>query len=554
MHGCRVRIGVAASVAALAVLAGNAFASAGDLDASFGINGKQTVNFGNDDTGTVDLALQPDGKIIMVGTTHDPAAGSFIVFCRLLPNGTLDTSFGNAGEKGFQSGANSTGTAVAIAPDGHILVGGFGGDGNNRAFVFSRRNADGNPDSTFGSSGVSLIQFSGGNSFLRDLALQSDGKVVGVGAYAPSDQGPEDFAVARLKQNGTFDDSFATNGRETIGFGGSDAAYSVLIQPDQKIVVSGGGTSVSDFVATRLTTTGTLDGSFGTGGYSDVDFGHYENAYASAIQPDGKVVLAGTTGTGSQSDMAIARLRTDGALDPTFSGDGKMTVDFGGTKDAANSVVIQADGKILLGGFGGPNNDLLLTRLNADGTLDTTFAPDGRVAIDFNGTETGGVIGLQPDGARVIGGTTSVNGDFAVARVAADATPGGTPAPPVDPTDPTAPGPAGSQCAGKAVTITGTEQRDKLKGTPGDDVISTLGGNDKVKGGAGDDVICSGDGNDKVFGGAGADRLLGGDGRDRLQGGGGPDTLKGGIGNDFLNGGGGENSLHGGPGHDQQKP
>ena len=143
-----------------------------------------------------------------------------------------------------------------------------------------------------------------------------------------------------------------------------------------------------------------------------------------ARQPDGKLVLVGSTSTGG-GDFAIARLNADGTPDTTFSGDGKQTVNFGGV-DNALGVAIQPDGKIVVAGTGGGGNDMVVARLNADGSPDTSFSPpDGLAFVNFGGNDAANAMALQPDGKIVLVGSTDAvgSGDFAVARLNADGTP-----------------------------------------------------------------------------------------------------------------------------------
>ena len=144
-------------------------------------------------------------------------------------------------------------------------------------------------------------------------------------------------------------------------------------------------------------------------------------ARAVAIQPDGKIVVAGYSNNGTNDDFAVARYNVDGSLDTTFSGDGRTTVDFGTGNDHANAVVIQSNGRIVLGGYaaGASNFDFALARLDADGTLNTSFGTAGLVTTDFgSGDDYVAGLALQPDGMTVAvgGANTGANDDFGLAR------------------------------------------------------------------------------------------------------------------------------------------
>jgi uncharacterized delta-60 repeat protein/uncharacterized repeat protein (TIGR01451 family) len=147
------------------------------------------------------------------------------------------------------------------------------------------------------------------------------------------------------------------------------------------------------------------------------DFGGLEDGSSVAIQADGKIVVAGV----SDNDFAVARYNSDGSLDNSFDGDGRVTTNFG-VNGGGRSVALQADGKIVVSGFGGVigNLDFAVARYNSDGSLDTTFGSDGRVTTDFGGNENGLSVVLQVDGKIVMAGWTDAGGDldFAVARYA----------------------------------------------------------------------------------------------------------------------------------------
>jgi uncharacterized delta-60 repeat protein len=427
----------AVAVAALAVFTANALAAPGDLDPSFDGDGKATVNFGGAEGSGVqgealDVAVQPDGAVVVVGVTDVVPPGTApgitaLAVARFLPDGRLDPGFGVGGRLAQVISTGARGTAVALQPDGKILVaadvGGLYGAANQ--IVVVRLNADGSPDTGFGNEGyiVDLV-FGPGGAMPYDIVVQADTRIVVVGMTTDGiDAKPIDFAIARFDSDGSPDTSFSGDGKQTVGFGGIDFARAVAIDSEGRIVVAGFGGVNNDMLVTRLKVDGSVDSSFGNNGVSGMDFGDIDAAEEMALQPDGKIVLAGFTTKGrdpvNPTDYAIARLETNGNPDPTFDLDGKQTIGFGGD-DRAHGLAIQADGKILVGGSGGGNTNLVLTRLNADGSLDQGFGAGGVVAPDFGGLEVGGQIALQPDGRIVIAGS---DGDFTVARVDGDEEP-----------------------------------------------------------------------------------------------------------------------------------
>jgi len=182
---------------------------------------------------------------------------------------------------------------------------------------------------------------------------------------------------------GDLDPTFGGDGTVTTSFVGYDGISAVAVQADGKIVVAG-YTGGNDFGVARLLGNGNLDTSFDGDGKVTIDFGGYDGANAVAIQSDDKIVVAGYT-SGPSDDFAVARLLTNGALDTTFDGDGKATVDFGGY-DGASAVAVQSDGKIVAAGYtAGPADDGAVARLLTTGTLDPTFSSDGKATVDFGG-------------------------------------------------------------------------------------------------------------------------------------------------------------------------
>ena len=216
---------------------------------------------------------------------------------------------------------------------------------------------------------------------------------------------------------GDLDTSFAGDGKRTIDFGGTDAARVVLVQPNERIVVAGGGAAAGSFCVARLRTNGALDATFGSGGKRVIDFGgDDESVYGAALQrPDGKIVLAGD----SDLRVAVARLNRDGSLDSTFSGDGRKLFSWG-TLSRASAVLVLPNGKILLAGFSGPEGgNLQVARLKANGALDSTFGNGGTAPIDFGGDDFGLAMARQANGRILVTGRSSAGGAV-VARLRAN--------------------------------------------------------------------------------------------------------------------------------------
>lgn len=413
----------------------------GTLDSSFSGDGRQSISFGNDDRAQA-LALQPDGKVVVAGT-WDGGSADFAL-ARLNDDGSLDTTFSSDGRQNLTFGTGPFGgveraRGVAVQPDGKIVVGGFtdagSTSGNPNNFAVARLTTGGALDLTFHETGKTLIDF-GSDDRATGLALAPDGRLVLAG-YTNAGSSPEtnSFALARLHTDRLLDLSFGGDGRQTISFGNDDRANAVAVQPDGKILLAGtwdGGQP--DFAIVRLGANGTPDNSFAGDGRANFTFGASgfggsERATAIALQPDGGIVVAGFTDaggtTGNPNNFAIARLKPDGTLDNSFSGDGKHTFDFG-ADDQVHGILLQPDGRIVVVGYTRTDTaDFAIARLHADGTLDTTFDGDGKATYSLDGDDRAFAVARQADGKLVLAGyTTSTPGgsqvdDFAFVRVLA---------------------------------------------------------------------------------------------------------------------------------------
>ena len=200
---------------------------------------------------------------------------------------------------------------------------------------------------------------------------------------------------------GDLDTSFAGTGKKTISFGGADSANAVLVQPNGRIVVAGNGSLPSAFCVARLRSNGLLDTTFGSGGKRVIRFGgEQEGAFGAALQQDGKIVLVGD----SDFRVAVARLKPNGTLDPTFSGDGRKTFSWGPI-GRAEDVLVLPNGKLLVAGFSGPETgNVQLARLNANGALDSTFGTGGIATADFGGDDFGLAMARQANGRILVAG------------------------------------------------------------------------------------------------------------------------------------------------------
>jgi len=417
--------------------------SAGALDAAFGAGGLVRTDFGGGEQVRA-AAVQPDDKIVVVGSTNQGAA---FALARYQANGSLDASFGNNGRVVTPFGSsNAAATDVTIQPDGRIVVVGHAILGSEAGLVVVRYNANGTLDSGFGANGVATPALGRLLFVGESVALQPSGKIV-IGYTLSLSAGPSP-RLARLNTNGSLDhggtgdaapgDRFGADGttgfERSIGPGVNDLAIDHL----GRIVAVGAGLEVNGRDVARFTVNGAPDTTFGVLGYANTGFQVGGATYSVDIQADHRIVVA----AGKATTMAVARFLVgsgaDGTLDPNF---GTITVGFPGRGVVdASSVRVQSDGKILVAGFaaqtsGSSSYDFALLRLQGNGQVDPDFGVDGRVTTNLTGSfDLGRSVVVQSTGRIIVAGTAangSAAADFGV--VGYDGGPGGSPPPPPPP-------------------------------------------------------------------------------------------------------------------------
>jgi uncharacterized delta-60 repeat protein len=337
----------------------------------------------------------------LVAATAGPAAAS--------PGG-LDPSFSGDGQAFVQvsSQANDEAHAVAVQSDGRVVMVGRVPASDNADFAVVRLKPDGFPDLTF--SGDGRMTFSAGDDALRAVAVEPDGKVVVAGQ---SDQ--NGLLVARITPGGGLDHTFG-GGDGKVGNPSVDTGDAVAVEPDGRIVVVGDVFGTNTFAVLRFTATGKPDHTFDHDGKRIIAIPGPNNPRVTdvAVDSHGRIVVAAGTGNGGDSDLDVFRLLPNGALDHSFSGDGKVDLDFG-QDDNDPLVAIQTNDEVVVGGtFTAPGDDeaIGLVRIAADGNLDTTFAGDGRQIVDpTSGPEELDGLALQPNHAIVLTGTSGGSGD-----------------------------------------------------------------------------------------------------------------------------------------------
>ena len=391
----------------------------GTLDPTFDNDGKSTAGLAGLVYDTA-VALGPDGKIVTVGNQNSPMNSFYVT--RHLSSGALDPSFDGDGRVTTIVGTSAISpTSVVVQPDGFIVAVGYSYGQALRTGFLARFQLDGSLDPNFGTGGIVTTAFAD-ETYNASSAGLLDGKLVVVGTTQKVNpitkgvEGPQLFVAVRYLANGALDSSFGTNGRTIFNFGGtlSGEARALAFTPDKKIVVVGSVEDLSvpngtkQFAVARLSATGALDVTFDGDGKRTTALGTDDSASRVAVQPNGKIVVAGNTISGPTQALGIVRYNTNGSLDTTFDGDGKEVVN-----DVAypSMVAVQPDGKIVVGSINGITlEDIGLIRLRPNGGLDASFGTGGVVQTrpDASGYEPYGGV-LQPDGKIIIGSSNGAS-------------------------------------------------------------------------------------------------------------------------------------------------
>jgi len=322
----------------------------GSLDQTFGSGGKFLMNFGS---GARAVVTQPDGKLVLAGICFTGNGDGFCAV-RLTSNGTPDANFGASGQVTTMIGnASDHAQAIVLQTDGKILLAGTCHNGVDTDFCMARYNEDGSLDPGFGIGGKVISAISAGRDQAVAIAAQSDGNIVLAGYCGVP--GINEFCAARYQGNGSFDSTFGTQGKVVTSIVPTayNVPYSMALQPDGKLVLVGG---CERLCALRYTTGGSLDSTFGTGGKVTTVISpngqEVGRARAVAIQPDGKIVVAADCNDSSNNMPGFCALRynSDGVLDMTFGGSGKAIFSITNGANDMTAVALQPDGRILMAG------------------------------------------------------------------------------------------------------------------------------------------------------------------------------------------------------------
>jgi len=395
------------------------------LDPSFSDDGKVSTQILSFNSWGNDSVLQPDGKIVVVGAGNNnsnfPEAYQVGVV-RFNSDGTLDPSFDGDGRVSTVVDSSMLGeaTAVALQADGKIVVAGVSSAHAHESGpgFLVRYNTNGSLDTSFDGDGIRPYNYGPfSTDTSRDIVIQPDGKIV-ILEYNFTFQVASGVLIARYNPDGSVDSTFGggTGVFRRTGGGGSTESMKLALQPDGKIVFTGYHT---EWFVGRLNSDGTPDLTFGSSGFTTGGLG----GYALALQADGKMLIAHRSTTFPVNvRQVIKRLNTDGTLDTSFGTGGSTLVQFVNQDDSLSyppDLIVQSDGKIVMGGSiritaSGTGFEFALARLNSNGSLDNSFALNGRITTNIQGQDYGRSIHLQSDGKIILAGQS--DGGLAVAR------------------------------------------------------------------------------------------------------------------------------------------
>ncbi|NOX81377.1 MAG: hypothetical protein GXP57_09895 [Deltaproteobacteria bacterium] len=436
-----------------------------ELDRSFGNQGRITTAVGHVGDQAHAVVVQPDGKIVVGGSSSNSADLDFAVI-RYNPDGTLDSSFNSDGMVTTAVGRGDDEiSALAVQDDGRILAAGYSVNGTARDFALVRYNADGSLDTDFGQEGMVVTPVGNGDDEITSMVVDRQGRIV-VAGYTTGTLGRA-VAVARYLADGSPDVSFGDHGMTLTGVGKDVMARSMVLDPDGRIIVAGsytGDSGLTGVVLLRYLSSGVLDTTFGTAGVAVSADKRSCEGFGVRLQDDGAILVAGSVGDAGSRDTALFRFTADGRPDLSFAENGVLVSSVSPGDDMALAVAVR-DNTISVSGFStttdGKRNFLFMTYANGlaaatDSTASTTASdpadgssvvigelrvedsaagyqaemtsadpsPDrGVVTTTSFGSDddVGDALALQPDGKAVVAGFAGDGGatSFAVARYTA---------------------------------------------------------------------------------------------------------------------------------------
>jgi len=324
------------------------------------------TDFGKTDDIPCKALLQNDGKIVVAGYSNNKESSIYkFVLARYRNTGLVDSSFGIAGKVTVNFNAYLTDKAFAatLQGDGKIILAGDSESGQGFHFAMARFNPDGSLDADFGTMGFVTTPIKV-RSAIRSIALRPDGYILVSGVVHSNSS--YTLALARYLPDGSPDPAFGDNGIVSTGLPVKEPdPQTLLLLPDGAILWA--GTSGNDFALARFDANGAPDLSLGSGGQLFTTFGagSADRCAAAIIQPDGKIVCAGSTDSGGNAAYGLMRFNPDGTPDSSFGNAGQIVTPVLGKNDFVNSLALQSDGKLLAAGGsdgGGTGTDFSLAR------------------------------------------------------------------------------------------------------------------------------------------------------------------------------------------------
>lgn len=387
------------------------------LDPSFGGNGYVITPVTNYNDFGRSVAIQDNGKIIVAGITLDSLSEYFSVV-RYNTDGTLDSLFGSGGKVSTYVGPwnpdNPT-VNVVIQNDGRILIAGNVVNSGYWNFELVRYDSTGNLDNTFGNGGIVSTTLGMSLDGAQAMKIQPDGKIILAGSSIINLPSYSDFALIRFNTDGTFDNTFGTNGVVTTSIGSfHDRAYAIALQTDGKIIAAGRTVDTSSaykFAVIRYDSDGSVDSTFGTNGTVTTSFINNDAGItAMTLQQNGKIVVTGGTDGLTTSDFLLARYNTDGTLDNSFGSGGKIITDISGGLDMPRSIAMDISNNIVVTGISNSciDGNLAIIRYTPYGIIDSTFGVNGKIIISIGlSYDDGRGISIRTDNKIVVCGATS---------------------------------------------------------------------------------------------------------------------------------------------------
>ena len=384
----------------------------GTLDVSFGDQGKKIISKGTGNAFGQAVATRDDGKILIAGIASNGLDNDFVLM-RLLSDGNIDPEFGDNGEVFTDfSGLTDIAESMAVDSFDRIVVAGTTDSGDGFWFAAARYLPDGQPDSTFGVNGRVIIQV-GVTAFCKAVVIQPDQKIVLGGYATNPFSGTNEFALVRLDSTGTPDETFGDHGIVLTNLEiGAAVANALAIQPDGKIVQAGQALRDATFrweiAVVRYHDDGSLDASWDEDGIAFTSVPNLDATINTiAIKTNNKIIVGGFSGTApSNNQFLVARYETSGVPDLLFGDHGLVINSYGAQNNQITDLVLQPDGHIIVAGssLSGIGDRFSIARLDNGGDLDPSFGNGGVVITPIGANSGIGSIALQEDGKLVVVG------------------------------------------------------------------------------------------------------------------------------------------------------